>query len=240
MALPAHLLARLPAKILKNGLVRPADSLAPSGFGTPKPLIPEYEDPVRLLWEGRLPEASLVELVLPRAASTGVSLALKLCLSAQEQGRLSAYLDPGRSLFAPALQYLGLRLEDLLVLRPDPAQLASLSIKLAEARVFRWVIVDARGLPQEPADLAYPIWLRALRKLDLICAQSRTSLLLITPQDRKHSLPLPVHYRYEIHRQENEMLSIAVAKAPHGQTSAPRSFDPRGREPLQPSWSLAS
>src|SRR6186713_3198298 len=100
MALPAHVLVRLPARLRQNGLLRTGDQLlgaqalgprlaqpreaARQPEGTPGALDPWAE----MLLSGDWPEGVVSELSLAGGWAGGTSLGLNACRHVQETGAL--------------------------------------------------------------------------------------------------------------------------------------------------------
>lgn len=180
-------------------------------------------------------QGSVIELQVQGAGSAATSFALCACRAAQQAGapqasRLQAsrlldagrpwcaFIDPSASLFAPGVAQLGVELERLLVVRPDPDALERVAIRIAEAKAVSVLVIDLRG-----ALGALPVsaqrWPRTVRRLALAVRNLGTCVLVITPAERRAALPLPVAMRLEFSRATAESFALGVAKERSGRVS---------------------
>jgi hypothetical protein len=237
MSLPAELLQLFP-----QGLLRKAGSgeLESGGerdrdidFARVLPLqLPEFAS---LLPDGGLPRGAITELCVTGAAAGATRLALQACGAAQHQSlhkaaHLSAggsawcaWVDPSGTLHGPALTRMGVNLEQVLVVRPEPERLGSTGLRLLRARCFSVVVVDACGVPGMNSPLPRN-WERLVRQFALAVENSPTCLLLITRSGRQR-LPLPVALRLELSRPEAGVLCVAIGKERHGRLTGTRRLD---------------
>jgi recombination protein RecA len=243
MTLPAHILERLPSHLRKNSLIRGADSLLPASF---LPASEAHALGANLL-EGALPRGGVTELMLHGGHALGTTIALKACALAQEEGRrltgkaeLCAFVDPGATLHAPSVRALGVDLERLLVVRPEPSELMRATLRLAEAQIFSVLVVDTLG--QKPDSRAADLgpWVRAVRRLSLALEGTKATVLLLTEPSQRRSLPLPVLARFELCRPNLRGLEVRAAKQRGQEEYFARqqsAKDQNAREPLERSSS---
>jgi recombination protein RecA len=127
MALPAHLLERLPTASLRQhgvSIGQQADGSSSAGSGSAFSLGVEALN--RVLPDHGLPRGAVIELAIHGGSALGTSLGLAACKAAQqaavERGGARnvwcAFLDPSGTLYAPGVAAAGVDLERLLVVRP--------------------------------------------------------------------------------------------------------------------------
>lgn len=198
MTLPAHILERLPQHLRQNSLIRGADSLIQAG---------ETRALSATLREGVLPRGGVVELMLHGGHALGTSIALKAIARSQEEGRklsgkaeLCAFVDPAGTLHAPKVRALGVELERLLVVRPSSSELMRTSLRLSEAQIFSTIVIDTLGVNSDSRGVDLAPWVRAVRRLTLAIEGTRATVILLTDNSQRRTLPLPVLARYELFR----------------------------------------
>jgi recombination protein RecA len=234
MALPAHLLERLPKGVhhAASGIF-PAENALPLG-------LPLDE----VLPDGGLPRGSVVELAVAGGPSGGTSVALAACRAAQQatlqhggQPAWCAFVDPSRTLYAPGVEQAGVLLERLLVVQPSWEALSRVAVRLAESHAFSVVVVDTIGMPEHSSALSLGSWPRIVRRLSIAAQESSSLVVLVTDQQAKRPLPLPVSLRLELKRPKPSELQVRIAKDKRGRVSSPRSVAwTRSRsKPLKPS-----
>lgn len=131
--------------------------------------------------------------------------------------------DPSRgSLFAPALASAGVDLARLLVVRPDPEDVARISVRLATSRLFRVIVIDRSGLPGA-AVTSRARWSTVVRRLALAAESSDTTILLLSSTSLAHREPLPTAMRIELSRPNRDHLEINVTKDRRGRLPGPVS-----------------
>lgn len=219
MALPAHLLERLPMHF-RHG--EPGTSpVLPLGF-------PEFDE---ALPDGGLPRGAVVEAVVLGGAALATSTALLACKSAQREAIATggeapfcAFIDPTGTLHGPGVASAGVDLERLLVIRPSVEALSRTAVRVVESQAFSVVVVDVAGVPGASVDLALASWPRVVRRLSLAAQESGTTVLLVTCGEARRPLPLPVAMRIELSRSGSERLSVRIAKERRGRISSPRSI----------------
>lgn len=222
MALPLHVLERLPPGLLRQGALStgdPAEGL-PLGLGELDAALPD----------AGLLRGAVVELSVSGAAAGATRIALAACRAAQEEGRARggatpwcAFVDPTATLHAPAIAEAGVELEHLLVIRPEREALSRVCLRVVESQAFAVVAIDLVGVPGALLDVSLGTWPRVIRRLAAAVADTRTSVLLVTDASAPRPLPLPVAQRIELSRPEPNELVVRVAKDKHGRISSPRS-----------------
>lgn len=228
MALPAHVLERLPARLRQNGLLTTGDQLSaarslrarPEG----RPRSEAQPDPWgEMLLSGEWPEGVVSELALGGGWAGGTSLALAACRHVQEAGVLfspepswCAFVDPSRSLYAPGVVRAGVRLSHLLVVRPKIEDLARVTLRLVESRSLPLVVVDLVGTPTSPLDVPLGPWGRVVQRLSRALEGTPSRVLLLTDQGAPRPLPLRVGLRVELARPAPAELAYRVTRAREG------------------------
>jgi recombination protein RecA len=189
-----------------------------------------------LLPDGGLPRGAVVELAAPDGLGRATSLALAACVAAQREGRRSrgesawcAFVDPDRTLYAPAVRAAGIDLHRLLVVRPLRSQAARVAVQLAQSGVFSVIVIDVSGVPGAhasgslaPSSEPLTPWSKVTRRLSLAVETSATSVILLTDADAPRSVVLPVALRVELEREQGELISVRIAKEKHGRVGGPR------------------
>jgi hypothetical protein len=181
--------------------------------------------------EAGLPRGAVVEIAAPRGLARGTTIALAACASAQSEARLRggratsgafcAWLDPGESLFAPAVARAGVDLERLLVVRPPVESLARVAVRVAESRAFKVVVIDTAGVPGGMLVERLDRWPNIVRRLALAVERSDSAILLLTDSEAARALPLPVAMRLEVTRLSEDRVTVRVAKERRGRVSSP-------------------
>jgi recombination protein RecA len=229
MALPAHLLEKLPPALvssLKVGSAFNSDGARSTTLPTGIPGIDQQ------LPEGGLLSGAVVELAVAGAASLATSIGLAACRSAQQAAeRLGgavpwcAFLDPSRSLYAPGVAHVGVQLDRLLVVRPPLEALSRVALRVIESQCFAVIVIDTVGMPG--AELKVPLggWPRIVRRLALALQGTPSTALLITDSTARRPLTLPVAQRVELNRSHAHKLILQVAKDRQGRVAAPVSIE---------------
>jgi hypothetical protein len=225
MALPAHILDRLPPAILRGSSVISERTPAARGL----PLGHEALDAA--LPDSGLLRGGVVELAVAGTASLATSMALLACRAAQRESRerggdapWCAFIDPSGTLYGPGVAEAGVALERLLVVRPPWDALSRIALRIVEARAFAITIIDTVGTPGCAANVALGTWPRTLRRISMALEGSHGSVLLITDATAPRPLPLPVAMRLELNRTSEDELLLRVAKDNRGRISQPRSI----------------
>lgn len=233
MALPAHLLDRLPLELRKNSLLRTADSLERA---------PEARFPLDALLGELLGQGGIVELAQKGGRALGTSLALRACAEAQKESlafsrepSLCGFVDTEGSLYAPGVLGHEVRLDRLLVARPRPEALAKTALRMAEARIFSVLVIDIVGSLKEPLELYQNSWIRLVRRLALTLEGSNTLIILLTDSSTRAAVPLPTHERLELSRVGSREILARRTRSRRGVLGASLRLalpSPRGEELL--------
>lgn len=244
MALPAHVLDKIPAELKKNNLLRiPGTHWLPSGeaqnlsgsgeqalqgetvVSTPEGVssVQNLESLEEQLEQGRLLQGAVVEFCISGGAAWGTTFALRACRAAQARGREEggraawcAFVDPSASLYAPGVHALGLDLSRLLVVRPDEDSLTRVALRLVESQAFPLVVIDTMGVPGSGVDVSLSQWVRVVRRLSLAVSDTESTVVLLTSRSARRPLALPVTARFEISRRSRSELSVSVPRSPAG------------------------
>jgi recombination protein RecA len=198
---------------------------------------------------GGLPRGSVIELASPAGLGRATQLALRACLSAQAAGRSRtgesgwcAWIDTSATLYAPGVARVGIDLERLLVVRPQPSELGRIAVRVTASGVFSLVVIDRGGLPGSPA--AGSVILRAargshavicraargshavgtpgpllVRRLALAAEATETTVVLMSPLSLARAEALPVAMRLELTRPALDRLSAKLTKDRRGGSS---------------------
>lgn len=224
MALPAHILDRLPPAV-----VRSSSLLAARAPVRGLPLGLEELDAA--LPDGGLLRGGIVEVAVSGASALATSIALQACRSAQQEStsrggdaHWCAFLDPSGSLYAPGVYEAGVVLERLLVVRPPPDALTRVALRLVQAQAFAVTIIDTVGTPGRQLNVSLGTWPRTLRRMSMALEGSSSTLLFITDKQAPRPLPLPVAMRIELKRVAEDRLELHVPKDSRGRISRPRSI----------------
>ncbi len=222
MALPAHVLQRLPPGVFRPGegeaAARPPG--LPLGVGEIDAVLPDRG----------LPRGAVVELAVSGGAALATQLALAACRSAQQASRQRggesawcAFVDPASTLHAPGVLRAGVALDRLLVVRPPLEALTRTALRLAESRALGVLVVDTVGVPGASLDVALAQWPRVIRRLALAVEGSSAVALLLTDTEARRPLPLPVAQRIELSRPALGQLTLQVVKDRGGRVAPPRT-----------------
>jgi recombination protein RecA len=224
MALPAHILDRLPPAFVRGSSLiterEPARGL-PLGL----------EDLDAALPDAGLLRGGIVELAVSGASALATTIALLACRSAQQESKSRggdahwcAFIDPAGSLYAPGVYEAGVALERLLVVRPPAEALARVALRLVQAQAFAVTVIDTVGTPGCQLNVALGTWPRTLRRISMALEGTSSTLLFITDKQAARPLPLPVAMRIELKRVAEDKLELHVPKDSRGRISRPRSI----------------
>ncbi len=183
--------------------------------------------------DGGFPRGAVAEISSPYGLARATSLALAACASAQAAAKLRAgdettaawcaFLDPARTLFAPAVARAGVDLERLLVVQPAAEDLARVAARVAASGAFAVVVIDLAGVPGQKSPQRLDRWVNAVRRLALAVEGTETSVVLLTDAHAPRSMQLPVALRIEIDRASTDRLVLRVAKDRRGRLAAASS-----------------
>lgn len=218
---------RLPAELARLPHVRLAEASPPSEQRATLDLGAHWSS---VLPDGGLPCGAVIELSAPNGLGQSTSFALGACAAAQRESRrqrgesaVCAFLDPDRTLYAPAAFARGVDLGRLVVVRPPRDSLARVAVQLAQANVFAVIAIDVTGIPGAKferglAARAEPLsgWVNVTRKLSLAVERSKTTVLLLTDAYAKRPLVLPVAMRIELDQDAPNVVSARIAKERYG------------------------
>jgi recombination protein RecA len=230
MALPAHLLERLPTAELRQQGVSIGSAVlgndAPSaGFSL------GIEALNRALPDHGLPRGAVIELSIHGGSALGTSLGLAACRGAQQAALARggsipwcAFLDPTGTLYAPGVAAAGVDLERLLVVRPSVEALSRVALRIVESAACAVTVIDLLGVPGQLLGVNLTGWLRVVRRLAMGVDGTAHSVILLTNASEQRPLPLPVSQRIELERPSEGKLSLRIAKDKQGRVSAPRSI----------------
>ncbi len=229
MALPAHLLERLPtASLREHGVSIGQAPLGPAQANAAFSLGMEALN--RALPDQGLPRGAVVELSIHGGSALGTSLALAACRSAQQAGLehggnlpWCAFLDPSGTLYAPGVAAAGVTLERLLVVRPSVEALSRVALRIVESGACAVTVIDMLGIPGQLMNVSLASWLRVVRRMAMGVDGTSHSVILLTDASEQRPLPLPVAQRIELSRPSEAKLMVRVSKDKHGRVSSPRS-----------------
>ncbi len=184
----------------------------------PRPALP-------LLAGIELPRGSVIELAAAAGLARTTQLALTTCATAQRlsrtlshdgDARWCGWVDSCGSLYAPAVAEAGVDLARLLVVRPEPDELAKTAVRMATSRLFTVLVVDRAGVPGAQVTATRTRWDIAVRKLALACESSDTTVILLSDEHIARTESLPVAMRIELTRPDSARLSLRVVKDRRG------------------------
>jgi recombination protein RecA len=214
MAIPAHILERLPISLRKNGLIYTSEgderrSFLRSGSSSAGP-----DGPVR----GRLHPGGVTEVV-SRGGSFGTSLGLQAIREVQAQALARGAALPlvgvvtwGASLYAPGLERRKVELGRVLVVEPTEDSLERVVLRMVESRLFELIVIDLVGIPGAGCELFLGGWGRTLRRMQLALEGTERSVLLLTSEFSRRPFPLPVSERWELRRSGPREVTLRSAK----------------------------
>ncbi|HSC86741.1 MAG TPA: hypothetical protein VLC09_05700 [Polyangiaceae bacterium] len=229
MALPAHILERLPQDLRRNSLIRSASSLLPGQQQLDGQQLGQLRAGrlAERLAAGELLPGAVVEWVQESRGAGATSLALMACRRAQERGGAAAFVDPSRSLHAPALIGLGLDPSRLLVVEPRLEHLGRVAVRLAESRLFAVVVIDTSdtaGFSSDVSPTTSTAWARVVRRLVSSVENTSNTVVLLSGREQRSALPLPVQQRVELRRTAAGRLALRLTKNRGGGPEEPSSM----------------
>ena len=232
------------ARLASLGVAQGTNALTPEADGHVLSLDwPELE---QVLPDRGLPRG-VVEIASPitkqgamRGGATTIALAAIRAVHASDPRAWCAWITEANAppLYAPAVAQAGVDLERLLVVRPQPADLARTVVKVASSGAFDLVVVDApAGLDgrltiADGSSRTAPTHRRAaaasrarvdgsvvVRKLALAAEEQGTTFLLLTSVFTSRAVPWPVALRLEVERRP-EAIAVRVTKDRRGRASS--------------------
>lgn len=186
-----------------------------------------------------VPRGGVVELAAPNGLARTTQLALSACATAQRlsraishdgDSRWCGWVDARGTLYAPAVAEAGVELSRLLVVRPEPEELAKVAVRMATSRLFSVLVVDRVGVPGASLPATKTRWDIAVRKLALACESSDTTVLLLSDETVAQREALPVAMRLELTRPDHAQMQLRVVKDRRGVTSGARMISLVKRE----------
>ena len=185
-----------------------------------------------------LPCGSVIEICSPNGLARATQLALSACASAQGQsssvlprasssdgdGSWCSWVDASRSLFAPGVLRTGVDLERLLIVQPDPQDIARVGVRLVSSRLFSVVVLDRCGVPGSDLDDRRIRWDIAVRRLALAAERSDTIIVILSKLEQSQTRSLPTHLRIELNRPSLDRLSLRISKDRRGRISGPHTI----------------
>ncbi len=167
-----------------------------------------------------------------RGGATTISLSAVRAVHAADPRAWCAWITETNAppLYAPAVAQAGVDLDRLLVVRPQPADLARTVVKVAASGAFDLVIIDApAGLDgklslaearaKSPARVDGSV---VVRKLALAAEEKGTTFLILTnifTSRSRSAWPWPVALRLEVERRP-EAIAVRVTKDRRGRESS--------------------
>ena len=229
MALPAHLLDRLPAAALRHHGVHIGKSSGEGSTSAGYSLGVEALN--RVLPDHGLPRGSVIELSIHGGSALGTTLGLSACRAAQQAavergGSMAwcAFLDPSGTLYGPGVAAEGVALERLLVVRPSLEALGRVALRIVESAACAVTVIDLLGVPGQSLSVNFTAWLRVVRRLAMGVDGTAHSVILLTDAAEQRPLPLPVAQRIELERPSEDKLTVRVVKDKYGRVSSSRSI----------------
>lgn len=168
----------------------------------------------RLLPASGLRSGTVTELRAREVGCGATALALRACRAAQaeQRDRWCAFVDPSQTLFAPAVQRLGVDLERLLVVRPRRSEIESVAACIVDSRIAAVLVLDLRSsraaqstLPASDAGL--------MTRMSLAIEGTGTSVVVLTQAERLDDpLPMSVTLRLSLTRTNERALEVRVTE----------------------------
>ena len=245
------------ARLARLGVAQGTNALDPQGFES-NILSLDWPELERVLPDRGFPRG-VVEIASPgapritkhgamRGGATTIALSAVRAVHAADPRAWCAWITEANAppLYAPAAAQAGVDLDRLLVVRPQPADLARSVVKIATSGAFDLVIVDApagldgrltlrnatsaRTEPRRVAIAASPSPSRGIsagrvdgsvvvRKLALAAEEKGTTFLVLTNLFTSRSVPWPVALRIEVERRP-EAIAVRVTKDRRGRASS--------------------
>ncbi len=171
-----------------------------------------------MLPDGGLPHG-VVEIVSRSnlyAGSTAIATAAVRATQKRDARAWCAWIDPGRSLYAPGLLRVGIDLERLFVVRPPHELIPRVAVKVASSGAFDVLVVEIGSGPRPKRAEAL------VRKLAIAAEQHGATIVLLSSP---HSSPWPVALRLETTR-TLAGLSIRITKERHGRLALAKTLVP--------------
>ncbi len=219
------------------------DSGASKGESVSNVLLLDWPELEHVLPDRGFPRG-VIEIASPitkqgamRGGATTISLSAVRAVHAADPRAWCAWITEANAppLYAPAVAQAGVDLDRLLVVRPQPADLARTVVKTAASGAFDLVIIDApTGLDGKlsvaSSSSPSPRSLRSarptrvdgsviVRKLALAAEEKGTTFIVLTNLFTSRSVPWPVALRIEVERRP-EAIAVRVTKDRRGRASS--------------------
>lgn len=236
------------ARLARLGVAQGTNALAPEGLES-NILSLDWPELERVLPDRGFPRG-VIEIASPitkhgamRGGATTIALSAVRAVHAADPRAWCAWITEANAppLYAPAVAQAGVDLDRLLVVRPQPADLARTVVKVAASGAFDLVIVDApagldgrltiRNAATEPRVAAASTrdgrvgrvgrvdGSVVVRKLALAAEEKGTTFLVLTNLFTSRSVPWPVALRIEVERRP-ESIAVRVTKDRRGRASS--------------------
>lgn len=202
------------------------DSAAPARAGLSLG-IPSLDE---ALPDGGLLRGAVTEICSPNGLARSTRIALLACMAAQTEARRRnakgesawcAWVDPTGTLHAPGIAHGGVDLSRLLVVQPNPEDLARIAVRLVSSRVFSVVVLDRVGVPGAEVGESRIRWDLAARRLALAAEGTDTAVLMLSPEALARRQALPTAMRIELEQPLRDQLSLRVVKDRRGRLGPP-------------------
>jgi hypothetical protein len=209
-----------------------------------KPLPLGIQSLDALLPDAGLPRGGVVEIGSPAGLGGATRLALTACVAAQRsvagESAWCAWIDSSNTLYAPGVIQAGIDLERLLVVVPDPVDVARIAVRITSSGVFSMVVIDRSGVPGAELGDTRARWHIAVRRLALAAEANHTTILLLSTTSMARKESLPTAMRLELSRPSHERLSLRITKDRRGRLTGPVAVDHRDLFGLRPSTVVPS
>ncbi|MBW2458504.1 MAG: recombinase A [Deltaproteobacteria bacterium] len=145
--------------------------------------------------------------------------------TSEEDCAWCAWIDSSHTLYAPGVIQAGVELERLLVVRPDPEDIARIAVRVTASGAFSVVVIDRSGVPGAGLGDSRARWHIVVRRLALAAEANHTTVLLLSSTSVARKEALPTAMRLELSRPNHERLSLRITKDRRGRLRGPISVD---------------
>jgi hypothetical protein len=104
------------------------------------------------------------------------------------------------------------------VVRPEPADIARVAVRLVTSRLFSVVVIDRSGIPGAEIKQQKIRWDVATRRLSLALEGSACSVLLLSTTRLARAQTLPTAMRLELSKPSNHHIELRIAKDRRGRS----------------------
>ena len=108
-----------------------------------------------------------------------------------------------------------------LVVRPDPADVARLAVRVTASHIFSVIVIDRCGLPGASVLTTRTRWNIAVRRLALAASESDTTIILLSTRAQARQERLPTAMRIELTRPSTERVKMHITKDRQGRQMSP-------------------